>query len=196
MTISTTRAGVIGFYILNAAFGYFAGTITDPSDQQTYLWGGRGAALFIAVALVLMGVKELSREELREELKGRPGEELWAAINTLLAWGSPVVAVWYFYKGDTWNGLTMLGYPAWLILLHVEALRRANKNRRNTPLRCKLFFYASLFSAGLSFIETVLLNPGPKLPGHGGYTVYPLICIISTIAAIGILAGCYGRLRD
>ena len=196
MTISTTRSGVIGFYILNAVFGYFAGTITDPSDQLTYLWAGRLVALFIAFTLVLMGVKELSRAELLEELKGRPGEALWAAINTLLAWGNPVAAVWYFYKGDTWNGLMLLGYPAWLILLHVEALRRANRNRRNTPLRCKVLFYASFFSAGLSFTETMLLNPGPKLPGQGGYTLYPLICIISTIAAIGILAGCYGRLRE
>lgn len=196
MSISTTRAGVLGFYILNAAFGYFAGTITDPSDQQVYLWAGRFAALFIAFALVLMGVNELSPVELREELKGRPSEALWTAINTLLVWGNPLVAIWYFYKGDTWNGLIMLGYPAWLILLHVETLRRANKNRRNTPLRCKVFFYAFFFSAGLSFTEIMLLNPGPKLPGNGGYTLYPLICIISTIAAIGILTGCYGKLRD
>lgn len=127
MNISTIRSGVMTFYILTGIFTFAGGQITDPSNRDTFIWLGRLMAAAGALPLILMGVSELSRRELREELNGRPGEEFWTFINKMLAWGSPGVAAWHFYRGNTWDGLMMLSYPAWLILLWAAARRRNRK---------------------------------------------------------------------
>jgi len=184
------------FYILTGIFTFAGGQIADPSNQDTVTWVGRWLAAAGALPLILMGVSELSRKELQEELNGRQGEEFWPAINKLLAWGSPVVAAWYFYKGNTWDGLMMLSYPSWLILLWAEARRRGNKNGRRPGLFCKVSFYLSLASATLFF--TLMITPGwgPNLPGSGGYKLYPLLCLLSLLAAILNVVVCAGKSSD
>jgi len=196
MNISTARAGTLTFYILNFIFTFYGGTLTDPSDHDTYIWVGRMMAVFGALPLIFMGVSELSLSELREELNGRPGEELWISINKLLAWGSPCVAAWHFYKGNTWDGLMMLAYPSWLILLWTEARRRANKHRRSPSLRSKVFFYLALISATLFFTAMITPDWGPTLPGAGGYKLYPLLVLFSLMAAIIDVFACGGWFSD
>ena len=197
MNISTVRAGVLVFYITSGAGAFLGGRAGEAAEQAVLLWMGRGMGALIGFGLVLTGLSELSREDINGELRGRPGEPLWAAVNRLLAWASPPAAGWHFYRGDIWDGLMMLCYPAWLVLLRLESRRRdIEEGSRRVLLPWRLLVYFSLASCALFFSLTMVLPyGGPAFLWDGeAYRLYPLLAMLSIPAIIIGAIGCGGKL--
>ncbi len=197
--VSTARGGVLVFYATTAVFGFAASLAGDTTYESVLLWMGRGFGGFMGFALVLIGLQELHGDEIEEELNGRPDEPVWRVVNKILAWGSPLAAIWHFRSGNIWDGLLYLCYPAWLILLRLEARRRRIvSGRRGPPLFWRALFYLALVACGVSFLVTVALpDGGPKFLWDGEvYRFFPLLTMLSIPFIIIGAVGCGGRLHD
>lgn len=196
--VSTARAGVLVFYASMSLFGLASSLAGDPTYEAVLLWMGRGFGFFMGGALVLVGLQELHGAEIEEELNGRPDEPAWRVVNRVLAWGSPLVSAWQFYSGNIWEGFMYLGYPAWLILLRLEARRRLIvAGSRKPPVFWRSLLYLSAAACAVSFALTVVLpHGGPKFLWDGEvYRFFPFLTMASIPFIIIGAVGCGGKLR-
>ncbi len=199
MNVSTARGGILVFYAITGVFSFASSLAADSTYESVLLWMGRGFGGFMGFALVLTGLQGLHSDEIEEELNGRPDEPVWRVVNRILAWGSPLVAIWYFRSGNIWDGLFYLCYPAWLILLRLEVRRRRIvSDRRRPPLFWRALFYLALVSCAVSlFITAVLPDGGPKFLWDGEvYRFFPFLVMASIPFIIIGAIGCGGRLND
>jgi hypothetical protein len=199
LNVSTARGGVLVFYAMTAIFGLASWLVPDPTYKSVLLWMGRGFGLFMGGALVIVGLQDLHGAEIEEELNGRPDEPVWRAVNRALAWGSPLVSAWQFYSGNVWEGFMYLGYPAWLILLRLEARRRRIvAGRARTSFFWRALLYLSAAACAVSFALTVVLpHGGPKFLWDGEvYRFFPFLTMASIPFIIAGAVGCGGRVHD
>lgn len=192
------RLGIVLYY--GAQLGF---ALADRFYQAGGLMTQMGRAYAAVFVLIVFGAStgEQQLPAIKAELYGAPTVTLpdmvWAGMERIIFWVSIAAAGYFFYKGQLWDALVALGFPAWKLWLRLEVRRLLIKSGEiRVPLLVR-FLPLLLLNCALFFLILMAVSGGGPYRdlGWGPVQLYPVLFIAGTAGFLLALLAAGGKIK-